>query len=262
MRLADQQGLRQRGQRRASAKVQSVPLHCSPMTDFLETDAYALFAPAERRTRLFLTCEHASNRLPEPYEWTPRDLESGITETHWAVDIGAETLTKELSHMLGARGIAARFCRLFCDANRAIGEETMFRASAENGQIVLDLNMDISESEKEYRVSKYYTPYHSTISAYVDSPAEPIDFVFSVHSFTPLYEGQKRVVEVGVLYRDEIDETVALKVSRREERGSASLRRWIFVRCLSLSLGRLKGAIDLGLGSARWPSRLLNASHI
>lgn len=113
------------------------------MTDFLQTDAYSLFAPpppAAVLSKIFLTSEHATTRLPPPYEWTESDLNSGIIGTHWSVDIGAEQLTRDLSLALGCRGIAARFGRLFCDANRAVGEETMFRASAEEGKIVIGIN--------------------------------------------------------------------------------------------------------------------------
>lgn len=74
------------------------------------------------------------------------------------------------------------------------------------------LVQDITPEEEAYRIANYYEPYHSTISTYIDSPAEPIDFVFSIHSFTSCYEGQIRQVEVGVLYKDDCDEPIALRL--------------------------------------------------
>ncbi|KAI9003918.1 hypothetical protein DFJ74DRAFT_694141 [Hyaloraphidium curvatum] len=183
--------------------------------DYLTAEAYSLFAPrrAYEPSRIFVTCEHASMRLPEPYRWTAGDLSSGVIGTHWSVDIGAERLSRDLSERLGCRGIAARFCRLFCDANRAIGEDTMFRTSVEEGKIPIGINQNLTEEETRRRLALYYEPYHNEICLYVDSTAEPIDFVFSIHSFTPVYEGQVRKVEVGVLYRDPIDEPLAMKMN-------------------------------------------------
>ncbi len=133
------------------------------MTDYFESDAFSLFAPSSPtsppnspRPRIFLSCEHATTALPPSYAWTNDDLSSGIIGTHWSLDIGAEKLTRDLSESLGCRGIAARFCRLFCDANRAIGEETMFRESAEEGKIVVGINAVSLEKSWGRRLSCRY----------------------------------------------------------------------------------------------------------
>lgn len=44
---------------------------------------------------VLITCEHASNELPAPYQWSENDLV--FKDTHWAYDPGAKELTTLLA---------------------------------------------------------------------------------------------------------------------------------------------------------------------
>ena len=159
-----------------------------------QTESYATFTPPGSTLPCLITCEHASNRLPTPWTWSENDLR--LKEMHWAWDLGAEAFSRELSTELGCTGIVTRFTRLLIDANRAMDQENLFREVADGHSV--DLNTQLSESDKTHRIETYWRPYHEAIEGLMDQ--QPIDFLLSIHSFTPLYEGNPRSVEMGVLH--------------------------------------------------------------
>ena len=157
-----------------------------------------------RSAPVFLTCEHASQALPSPWRWPERDLR--LVDTHWAYDLGAREVTLELARTLDASAVLARFTRLLADPNREEGHADVFRARAD-GEPVL-LNAELSCAEKTRRLVGYHRPYHVALDAALGAVDAP--FLFSIHSFTPLYEGTPRAVELGVLFNE--DETDARKL--------------------------------------------------
>jgi predicted N-formylglutamate amidohydrolase len=60
-------------------------------------EAYAVVRARRPASRVALTCEHASNRIPRawPLGWPADDAR--VVDTHWAIDLGAEALTRELA---------------------------------------------------------------------------------------------------------------------------------------------------------------------
>ena len=159
-----------------------------------QTESYATFTPPGSTLPCLITCEHASNRLPAPWTWSENDLR--LKEMHWAWDLGAEAFSRELSTELGCTGIVTRFTRLLIDANRALDQENLFREVADGRSV--ELNTRLRESDKTHRIETYWRPYHEAIEGLMDQ--QPIDFLLSIHSFTPLYEGNPRSVEMGVLH--------------------------------------------------------------
>lgn len=144
-----------------------------------------------------LSCEHASARLPEPYAWPEADR--WLVGTHWSYDLGARALTLELAHALSASAVLARFTRLLIDPNRALEQPDLFRASAEGKWVAL--NQGLSDAERARRIERYYKPYHAALDQALARSHAPL--LFSIHSFTPNYEGVVRDVELGVLFNQE-----------------------------------------------------------
>lgn len=148
----------------------------------------------KRDAPAFLTCEHASERLPSAWQWPHPDQR--LVGTHWAYDLGAREVTLELARELGASAVLSRFSRLLADPNRDEAHADLFRAMAD-GQPVL-LNTGIEPDDRERRLAEYHRPFHvevDTALAAVDAP-----ILFSIHTFTPLYQGEPRSVELGVLF--------------------------------------------------------------
>lgn len=143
---------------------------------------------------LVLSCEHASNALPDGWSWPAEDR--WVIETHWAWDIGAAEITRGLAARLGAPAILSRFSRLLVDPNREPDSPTLIREVAE-GRVV-HLNRDLSPAERDRRLDALYRPYHEAFDRLVADHDGP---VLSIHTFTPVYEGgPPREVEIGVLF--------------------------------------------------------------
>ncbi len=143
---------------------------------------------------LVITCEHASERMPAPWQWPAADR--WLVGTHWAWDIGAEQLARELNAELGGTLVLSRFTRLLIDPNRPLDASTLFRAVAEGRQV--ELNRDLDEHERNRRIERLWTPYHEAVDAAVGACRAPL--LLSIHTFTPIYEGSRRELEVGVLF--------------------------------------------------------------
>ena len=142
---------------------------------------------------LVLSCEHASEHLPRPWQWSLDDRR--LIGSHWAFDLAAAELTEELAAATGGAAVLARFSRLLIDANRPPDSPSLFRNSAEGKSI--DLNQGIEPADSLLR-RRYWQAYHEAVDNMVASSA--VSLVLAVHSFTPVYEGERRQLEVGVLF--------------------------------------------------------------
>jgi predicted N-formylglutamate amidohydrolase len=150
---------------------------------------------------VFLTCEHASERLPDRWRWPDEDKR--LAGTHWAFDLGARELTLELAAAMDSPAVLARFSRLLVDPNREEEHVDLFRAQADG--VAVGLNRDLDAGDVRRRVEGYYRPYHAAVDAGLVGSAAPV--LLSIHSFTPVYEGHERDVRIGVLFND--DESLA-----------------------------------------------------
>lgn len=144
---------------------------------------------------VFVTCEHASERLPEPWSWPEPDRR--LLGTHWASDLGAADLAREYAARIGTVALLSRFSRLLCDPNRAEHEPSLFRDVAEREPV--HLNLDLTLAERESRLTQYHRPFHAAVDRELGG-RPGLHTLLSMHSFTPLYEGQPRALEVGVLF--------------------------------------------------------------
>ncbi len=150
---------------------------------------------AERNERapLLLSCEHASQAMPAGWSW--HDDDHWLRGTHWAYDLGAAELTRELAEATGAAAVLAGFTRLFVDPNRPLDSPTLIRDRAE-GRVVA-LNHGIDAAERSRRVEAWRA-YHDALDRALSASRAPL--AMAIHSFTPCYEGSPRSVEIGVLF--------------------------------------------------------------
>lgn len=160
-------------------------------------------------SRLVFTCEHASNALPEPWRWPEADR--WLVDTHWASDIGAGAFTRRVAGLMNAPAVLSRFSRLLVDPNRPLDSDTLFRQNADGHQV--HLNEALLETERERRVERFYKPYHAAVSGMIERSQG--DTVFAIHTFTDNYEGDARMLELGVLFDD--DEEPAHQLIRHLE---------------------------------------------
>ncbi len=158
-------------------------------------------------SRVMLTCEHASERMPSGWTWHPED--AWLRGTHWSHDIGAANFTRELADRWGATAVLSRFSRLLADPNRPEGHPEVFRERAEGRPI--RMNQKLSDDEKERRLETLHRAYHGEVHRRIEK--SPAEILFAIHSYTPIYEGFRRELEVGVLF--DIEEELARHVMAR-----------------------------------------------
>jgi len=163
--------------------------------------------PANPNNKIVVTCEHAKNELPDEYSWTENDRKHFVNE-HWGYDIGAYNMGEALAKEMKCVFVHSLYSRLLLDPNRSIVADSLFRKNGDGQEI--DLNKDITYEEEQKRIKKYFISYYEALRE-ISVKIDPT-FVVSIHSFTPLYQGETRSMEMGVLYgHDSTD--FALKVN-------------------------------------------------
>lgn len=166
--------------------------------------------------RWSFTCEHASNRVPPPWQAAPAD--EPWLRTHWGYDIGARAVTVELVRRLGGAAVLSRASRLVCDVNRAPDHPDLVRQELEGH--VVSFNAHLGQDEIDRRVAAWHAPYHEACDALLGrarAEAGARARLVSVHSFTPIWNMHVRSMDVGVLYDQHDDEAMALAEALRAE---------------------------------------------
>ena len=159
-------------------------------------DAYEIIGQ-DRPGRWLITCDHASNRVPE---WVAGgDLGIGAVDMsrHIAFDVGAAGLAVALGAMLDSPVICSTFSRLVIDANRGEDDPTLVMKLYDG--TIIPANRHAGPAEVGERLARLYYPYHD---AYAGLAArQPDTVIVAVHSFTPCLKGRPpRPWQVGVLY--------------------------------------------------------------
>jgi predicted N-formylglutamate amidohydrolase len=95
--------------------------------------------------------------------------------------------------------VLSRVSRLLVDANRPEDSPTLFREHAEGEPIELN-TIHLDDAGRRERIERFSRPYHSAVDEEVGASRAPI--VLAMHTFTPLYEGTPRTLEIGVLFDD------------------------------------------------------------
>lgn len=162
-----------------------------------------------------LTADHAGRAIPR------RLGTLGVDETergrHIAWDIGIARVTERLSAMLDAPAVLQHYSRLVIDCNRQPEVDSSIPAVSELSRI--PGNENLSAAEREARRREIFAPYHECIAALLAqrATAGKRTIVVAMHSFTPVFKGESRAVEIGVLYnRDARLAHIMLELLRRE----------------------------------------------
>lgn len=153
---------------------------------------------AEGTGAFVIVCEHASNAIPP--EYGDLGLDAATLQSHIAWDPGALDVARHLSEVLDAPLVAQRFSRLLYDCNRPPDAPSAIPAASEIYRI--PGNEELSARGRRQRADRFYHPFKAALSQTIDdrllSPA-----IVTIHSFTPIYEGVSRQVEIGILHDDD-----------------------------------------------------------
>lgn len=177
--------------------------------------AYEVINP-NGKANIILVSEHASNHIPDKYE--KLGLTDEQLQLHIAWDIGIGEVTRKVSNMLDAPAILANFSRLLIDVNRATTQQGLIPLVSD-GHVIYG-NKGLDQKAINERMDRFYFPFHDKTRQLISEKATQTEapLIFNMHSFTPHFNGEKRIWHSGLLYNT--DDRIARLLHRRlENRG-------------------------------------------
>ena len=154
------------------------------------------------RKDFLVICDHSSNNIPSIYN--DLGISNNDLESHRAYDLGASDVAYELAKLLSCSLVMANFSRLLIDPNRGEDDPTLIPKLSE-GKIIegnLSISTSLKDKERKKRIREYYLPYHNQINKFINDSLinDDIPKILSIHSFTPVWKGKRRDIEVGILW--------------------------------------------------------------
>ena len=158
--------------------------------------AYSILGEG-RPSRWLITCDHATNRVPDWVGGGDLGIAAQDMARHIAYDVGAAGLTRALAQRLDAPAILSDFSRLVIDPNRGEDDPTLLMRIYDG--TVIPTNRHADAAERERRLERLHRPYHAAYEAL--AAARPDRAICAIHSFTRQLRGRpRRPWAVGVLY--------------------------------------------------------------
>ena len=144
------------------------------------------------RYSLLITCEHAGNIIPEGYAYLFAYLfenQAEVLNSHRGWDPGAWLLAEFLGEHFGVEPIPFFNTRLLIEPNRSLDHPDLFS----------EFSNALDDQEKKKLIADFYTPYRELVETKIKKLAKPVLHI-SVHTFTPVFNGKERSVDIGLLF--------------------------------------------------------------
>lgn len=147
---------------------------------------------------IVLVCEHAANRIPAALDRLGLDDE--VLDSHVGWDIGALGVARILAATLDATLVHQRFSRLIYDCNRPPGATDAMPAVSEAYEIAANRALD--EGARAARIEAIYRPFEAAIARVIAArfAREIKPMLVTIHSFTRVYNGMRRDLDLGILH--------------------------------------------------------------
>jgi predicted N-formylglutamate amidohydrolase len=145
-----------------------------------------------------LTADHAGKSIPR--RLANLGVSTAELERHIAWDIGIAAVTERVSAALDAAAVLQTYSRLVIDCNRDPSWLSAMPSISEHTEI--PGNANLTDEDRSTRVSEIFQPYHDRIEQLLNArtAASQRTVLVAMHSFTPVFKGESRAMEVGVLY--------------------------------------------------------------
>ena len=143
---------------------------------------------------VLLVCEHASRFIPTGLSNLGLDEEA--SRSHIAWDPGALKVAELLSESLDATLVSHKISRLVFDCNRPPSSPHAVREVSEVFNI--PGNTGLTNAERHERTTHIYEPFRKALETQIKTRAETV--LVTIHTFTPVYNGAPRAVEIGILH--------------------------------------------------------------
>lgn len=166
------------------------------MMQGLEQSSAELVNP-QGKSNVLLVCEHASHYIPDNFANLGLSEAERLSHIGW--DIGAAGMARLLSNTLDASLVLQRYSRLLYDCNRPPCEASAIPPLSEVTEI--PGNKDLTKEQRNYRIQHIYETFHQEIAAQVATrkAAGRETILVTIHSFTPVFMGKNRAVQLGVI---------------------------------------------------------------
>lgn len=144
-----------------------------------------------KTTELIITCEHGGSNVPQKYHHLFQG-ESAILASHRGFDLGALPIAKKIAAHFQAPLFYSETTRLLVELNRSLKSRFLFSRYTEM----------LPQLEKNKIVAQYYLPYRKKVEDAIRDLIKKKRKVLhlSIHSFTPVLDGDKRDADIGLLY--------------------------------------------------------------
>jgi predicted N-formylglutamate amidohydrolase len=166
-------------------------------------------------SNLFFTADHAGRGIPRALG--NLGLPENELSRHIGWDIGIAGVTERLSVALDATALLQTYSRLVIDCNRDPSVPSSMPEISELTEI--PGNLGLSPEQRLERRQAIFDPYHAQIHSLLDArqAAGRRTLYVAMHSFTPVFKGESRAMQVGVLYnRDARLAQIMLELLRAE----------------------------------------------
>jgi predicted N-formylglutamate amidohydrolase len=167
-------------------------------------------------TRFVFSCEHGGNRIPARYRGL-FEGQAALLATHRGYDIGALPIARSVALALRAPLAYAVVSRLVIDLNRSLGHRSIFSSQT----------AALPEDERKRIIERHYLPYRDAVRRLVRRAMRGgVALHVSMHTFTPVLDGQRRNADIGLLYdpRHDIDREFCLALARAIAQQEGELR--------------------------------------
>jgi len=137
---------------------------------------------------LLLTCEHAGNQVPECYNEVFSDIRE-VLASHRGYDPGALEIARFLATEFNAPLFICETTRLLIEPNRSL----------DNNQLYSEYSQKLIETDHEQILERYYYPHRNGVEDVITKVSKPV-LHLSIHTFTPVLNGNTRAVDIGLLF--------------------------------------------------------------
>ncbi|NOZ33280.1 MAG: N-formylglutamate amidohydrolase [Alphaproteobacteria bacterium] len=153
------------------------------------------------RSDIVLVCEHGSSYMPP--EFGGLGLDRAALTSHIAWDPGALELARGLSAHFDAPLVVQKVSRLIYDCNRPPG--ALGAMPAQSAGQSIPGNSNLSAADRADRTARFYDRFHDELTGVIEARLSKggVPVLVTVHSFTPVYMGVRRDVQVGILHDDD-----------------------------------------------------------
>ena len=148
-----------------------------------------------KETILLLSCEHASNYLPNEWQYLLDHLKinEDLLHSFQAFDPFAKELTLYLAEQLHCDFVLGQISKLFIDLNKSKTQDHCFSTP---------ILKKLRAEEKIIMLRSYFDSYRQQFESLLEKHIEKDEQVLhlSIHTFNPIEKGKTHNAAIGLLY--------------------------------------------------------------